>query len=174
MSTLHPDGVISVENDTKKKPETDLFYIKTKAEVDVVDQMTRKYSIKAASRRWPVHFFYNVIDFAIINSWVLYQEICRSRISRREYMQCVAEELCGISPNNQSDELVEMELEPQTKMRRTSSTSKCRNRMTLICHKYKEAICGKYSTKVCQITERSIYIYIYIYIKLQKPQKRFY
>ena len=50
---LHPDVGISSENNTKKKPETVLFYNKTKAGVDVVDQMTRKYSVKAASQRWP-------------------------------------------------------------------------------------------------------------------------
>ena len=111
--------------------------------------MTTKYSVKAASRRWPVHVFSNVFNLVIINNWVLYQEICRSRISRREYMQSVAEELCGISPNNQSDELVEMELEPPTKMRRTCSTSKCRNRTTLICCKCEEAICQQCSIKVC-------------------------
>jgi len=101
LTTLHPDVEVSSENNTKKKPETVLFHNKTKAGVDVVDQMSRKYSVKAASRRWPVHVFYNVIHLAIINSWVLYKETCRSRISRREHMQRVAEELCGTSPNNQ-------------------------------------------------------------------------
>jgi len=56
LSTLHPDPEISSENNTKKKPETVLFYIKTKAGVDVVGQMGRKYFVKAASRRWPVCF----------------------------------------------------------------------------------------------------------------------
>ena len=49
QSTFHPDVRISSENNTKKKPETFLFYNKTKAGEDVVDQMTRKYSVKAAS-----------------------------------------------------------------------------------------------------------------------------
>jgi len=35
-------------------------YIKTKVVVDALDQMSRKYSIKASSRRWPTHIFYNV------------------------------------------------------------------------------------------------------------------
>ena len=68
LNTLHSDAAVSSENNPKKKPETVLFYNKTKAGVDVVDQMTRKYSVKAACRRWPVHVFYNVIDLAIINS----------------------------------------------------------------------------------------------------------
>jgi len=70
-----------------------------------------------AEVRWPVAhmLFYSVTDLAIINSWVLYKETSRSKSSRREYMQRVAEELCGTSRNNQSDELAEREQEPPTK-----------------------------------------------------------
>ena len=68
LSTFHPGVAVSSENNPKKKPETVLFCNKTKAGVDVVDQITRKYSVKVASRRWPVHVFYNEIDLAIINS----------------------------------------------------------------------------------------------------------
>ena len=37
MSTLHPDVEISSHNNPKKKPETVLFYNKTKAVVNVID-----------------------------------------------------------------------------------------------------------------------------------------
>ena len=57
LSTLHVDVGISSKYNAKKKPKTVLFYNKTKAGVDVIDQMTKKYSIKAASQRWPVHVF---------------------------------------------------------------------------------------------------------------------
>ena len=82
----------------RKKPETILFYNKTKAGVDVIDQMTRKYSVKPASRRWPIHVFYNVIDLALINSWILFRDICKSNISRRKFIQRVVEELTGSTP----------------------------------------------------------------------------
>ena len=52
MSTLHPDVEISSGSSPKKNPETVLFYNKTKAGVDIIDQMARNYSIKAASRRF--------------------------------------------------------------------------------------------------------------------------
>jgi len=48
LSTLYPDVEVSSENDSKKKPEIVLFDNKNKAGVDVVDQMAKKYSIKAA------------------------------------------------------------------------------------------------------------------------------
>lgn len=51
LSTLHQ----SVEYEgIKKKPTTIIDYNKTKFGVDVVDQMTRLYTCKLASRRWPL------------------------------------------------------------------------------------------------------------------------
>ena len=52
----------------KKKPDLVLYYNKTKVVVDLYDQMTRLCLVKAASRRWPVHLFYNVVEMALINS----------------------------------------------------------------------------------------------------------
>ena len=59
MRTLHPDVKITMDNNLKKKTEPVLFDSKTKAGVDVIDQMARKSSLSAASRRWAIHLFYN-------------------------------------------------------------------------------------------------------------------
>ena len=59
MRTLHPDVKITLDNNLKKKTEPVLFNYKTKAGVDVIDQMARKSSLSAASRRWPIYLFYN-------------------------------------------------------------------------------------------------------------------
>ena len=91
MSTLHPS--ITIGDDGKKKPETVQFYNNTKYGVDVLDQMAREYTVKAASRRWPVHVFYNVLDLAAINAWILYKEATLTKISRRAFLLQLAEEL---------------------------------------------------------------------------------
>ena len=149
LSTLHPDAAVSSENNPKKKPETVLFYNKAKAGVDVVDQMTRKYYVKAASQQWPIHVFYNVIDLAIINSWILYKETCKSKISHQVYMQRITEDLCGSPPNNKTNKIDESKWEPPRKKQKTCSTTKCHNRTMMICCTCKQAICGKCSTNVC-------------------------
>ena len=98
MSTLHPDVEIPSHNNPKIKSETVLFYNKTKVGVDIIDQMARKHSVKVASKRWPIHIFYSVIDLALINSWIFFQDICKSGISYRKFIQQVVEELTGITP----------------------------------------------------------------------------
>ena len=76
-----------------KKPKAIFFYNETKVGVDVLDQMSRCYSVKAGSRNWPIHMFYNIIDMALINSWIIYNHVCNSSISRRMFIQRVSEEL---------------------------------------------------------------------------------
>ena len=56
--------------------------------------------MKAACRRWPIHVFYNVIGLALINSWILFRDICKSGVSRRKFAQRVVEELTGTTPGD--------------------------------------------------------------------------
>ena len=105
MSTLYPDAEIPSHNNPEKKLDTVLFYNKTKAGVDVIDQMARKYSVKAVSRRWLIHVFYNVIDLALINSWILFQDICKSGISHQKFIQQMVEELTGTTPGENTGKI---------------------------------------------------------------------
>lgn len=93
LSTLHADVTFSTHY--KKKPCTVEYYNKNKCGVDVVDAMARLYSVRASSRRWPVQVFYNILDLAAINAWVLYKECNVSKISRREFILKLSEELAA-------------------------------------------------------------------------------
>ena len=57
LSSLHRNVAIPLENNPKKKSKTVLFYNETKVRVNVLDQMSRCYSAKAGSIRWPIHIF---------------------------------------------------------------------------------------------------------------------
>ncbi len=77
----------------KKKSDIVLTYNKTKVGVDAVDSMTKHYSWKAPTRRWPVAVFYNIIDMSIINSCVLFRKVNRLKISRRDFIIQLIEEI---------------------------------------------------------------------------------
>ena len=89
LSTKHTG--VRIEDNYKRVPETIAFNNKTKYDVDVVDQMTRKYSVKARSFRRPVQVFFNILDLVAINAWILYKEYTRSNISRKKFIFCLAE-----------------------------------------------------------------------------------
>ena len=91
LSTMR--STVYIGDDRKSKPETVNFYNSIKFGVDVVDQMARKYIVNAASRRWPVQFFYNILNLAAINAHILYKLITGSKISRRRYLLRLSKEL---------------------------------------------------------------------------------
>ena len=55
--------------------------------------MTRHYTVKASTGRWPVAVFYNILDLACINANVLYKKKTEDAISRRNFMFQLATEL---------------------------------------------------------------------------------
>ena len=127
-------------------------------EMDLYDQMTRLYSVKAACERWPVHVFCNVVDMALINSWFLYKQVCQSSISRRKFIQRVTEELTGsastVSRKRRAEEVCNLNdanASSTVKRRLTCSISKCRNRTTDMCQECNKSMCGRCATKKCKL-----------------------
>ena len=82
-----------VDTTTKKKPEAVTFYNKTKCSVDIADQITRHYTVKASTGRWLVAVFYNILDLACINAYVLYKKKTGDAILTRNFMFQLATEL---------------------------------------------------------------------------------
>lgn len=156
MSTLHPS--ISIAETEKKVPEPVQFYNSTKYGVDVVDQMARQYSTRSGTRRWPVHVFQNILDLSVINSWVCYKEITKSKMSRRNFILKLVDELRTnytrrkrqhheVSSNESEDD------EPVERLgkRRQCYMKNCGNKTPQLCKKCKKPSCGKHS-KVAKIT----------------------
>ena len=80
-------------NEKKKKPISVLSYNSQKVGVDSVDQMTRQYNVRAPTRRWPVSVFYNILNLAAINSWILYYKVNNNSISRSKFILKLVEEI---------------------------------------------------------------------------------
>ena len=81
-----------VNTKTKNKPETVTFYSKAKCGVDITDQMTRQYMVKAGIWRWLVAVFYNALSLAFINAFVLYKKKAGDATSKRNFMFQLATE----------------------------------------------------------------------------------
>lgn len=70
LSTTHHEN--SISNAPHKKPKMILDYNATKGGVDTTDKLASTYTCKRGTRRWPVALFYNILDLAAINAYVLY------------------------------------------------------------------------------------------------------
>ncbi|CAF1049694.1 unnamed protein product [Rotaria sordida] len=70
LSSLHHDQTIVDEK--KKKPEIILYYNNTKGGVDRMDQMVQTYSCKRKTKRWPMTFFFNIIDVGALAACIVW------------------------------------------------------------------------------------------------------
>lgn len=93
MSTLHDDNAIGESG----KPEMIEFYNQTKGGVDVMDQMLGEYTCQRSSKRWPLSFFFNIIDLTALAAYIIFYENnanippCGSR--RKRFLRQLAKEL---------------------------------------------------------------------------------
>jgi hypothetical protein len=91
LSTLHRG--VSCEEDSKRKPSSIMYYNKNKCGVDMLDSMCRQLSTKAGSRCWPLAVFFNILDIAGVNAWIIFRKATGSRISRHRFLLSVSQEL---------------------------------------------------------------------------------
>lgn len=146
LSSLHP--TVAIGSNSKKKPETIEYYNNTKYGVDVLDAMAKKYTVKAGSRRWPIQVFYNCLDLAAINSWILYRAVTGKSIARRKFMELLAQELrdnyfaSRDTSDNSADKAVNFN-QMVTRKRRQCQVSKCKgNKTNEQCSVCQRAVCG--------------------------------
>ena len=157
LSTLHRTVFVPEANNPKQKPDTVLHYNKSKIGVDMLDKMVRQYSVKAASRRWPIHVFSNILDISLLNAWVIYRGVTSESISRREFIQKVVESLiekCSNEIKRTNNALAAGagadDVLPKKKERLTCVTKLCkRNRTQNKCRKCNQPLCGKCAVSVC-------------------------
>lgn len=148
LSSKHKS--IKIEKSDKRIPETIKFYNSTKFGVDMTDQMARKYSVKSKSRRWPLQIFFNILDLAGINSWVLYKEATGEKISRQQFLFQLAEELAEDFQDAQQKEQEDIQETSTNSSSVSCVRKKCqirfckkKNKTTKICFECKKYVCGK-------------------------------
>lgn len=73
VSTMHDGASI---NEVSKKPEIILTYNATKGSVDTFDQMCQNMNCSRKTMRWPLCYFYNMVNIGSINAYVIYLHNC--------------------------------------------------------------------------------------------------
>lgn len=85
----------------KKKPEIIEHYNRTKGGVDVMDKMAGAFSVKRKTLRWPVAFFYNIIDVAAVAAFLIYKTnnpaFGKKSDARRTFLKGLGKELAMAS-----------------------------------------------------------------------------
>lgn len=76
LSTMHTKfTVLDTYNgrpNIKKRPEVVEFYNSTMGAVDTDDQMVRRCSCRRATLRWPLSWFFSIIDICALNAFIIH------------------------------------------------------------------------------------------------------
>lgn len=149
LSTMHA-GAVS-QPDGKRKPESVLYYNQNKCGVDMLDSMCRQMSTKAGCRRWPLAVFYNILDMAGVNAWIIFKKATGSRISRRKFLHKLSEELidAAISENAPQPYLFSEEGKLLKRVQCQVKLKCKRNSTSTVCMDCKRPVCGMCLANVC-------------------------
>lgn len=94
LSTTHEVGTIREESG---KPEIIHFYNETKGAVDSFDEMSSNMSTSRKTQRWPLCFFFGMLNSTLVNAFVIYTHRLiqenKKPVTRREFAKLVSEEL---------------------------------------------------------------------------------
>ena len=154
LSTLHKGA--ACQTDGKKKPESVLYYNENKCGVDMMDSMCRQMSTKAGCRRWPLAVFWNILDIAGINAWILFRKTTNSAIPRRQFLRQMSAELraTSTSPENMPTPTSTSWSSRTTQLgKRVNCQVKAtckRNRTTTLCDSCKRPVCGQCLANICK------------------------
>lgn len=143
LGTMHHEIIIS--STSNRKPKTVLFYNTTNYGVYVVESMSRKYTVKVASRRWSIHRFYILSDLATINAWVIHKIINDSKIERNDFLLQLGEEL-GSHYTNNRNKAIPMEIPEKQKQR-----YKVSGQVERLKKEFKKIVSNKWTGKECYL-----------------------
>uniref|UniRef100_A0A669EQF1 PiggyBac transposable element-derived protein domain-containing protein n=1 Tax=Oreochromis niloticus TaxID=8128 RepID=A0A669EQF1_ORENI len=146
LSSMHQD--VTIGDGRKRKPNTITDYNHMKCGVDVLDQMARMYSVRSATRRWPVAVFYNMLDLAAVNAYILYKACTGWTGKRRLFLRLLAQQLrCRFM---QHKEILAQRQAAAAAVPGTVKTTQCqvqescnRNRSRFTCATCKKFTCAK-------------------------------
>ena len=134
-----------------------LDYNEKKAGVDTLHQLVRAYSCKRRTRRWPMCLFYNIIDIAAYNTFVIFRNLhpeWNAKIAhrRRLFLIHLARSLLNLqAPTNRAQaNIPEQPREVLASRRRCFLCGYQKDRKTrVICHHCRKPVCTDHSTAVC-------------------------
>lgn len=70
------DNIVTTATN-EQKPEIVLYYNETKGGVDTADEMCGNYSISRICPRWPLRYFFLILETSGINAYIIYN--CNNR-----------------------------------------------------------------------------------------------
>ena len=149
LSSMHNVERVK-EKDPKRRPEATLFYNETKGGVDTADEILRGYSTKAASSRWPLAAFFNLLDIVCLDAYVICKDVGIENVSRRCFLLQLGEALCDAECKRQKPSILRVSAavgdhsgDAELPEKKRTSCRGCQRKKTRVRHENcKVYVCG--------------------------------
>ena len=92
-----------------------------------------------------MHSFHHTLDLNAINAWILYKELTKENISRRDFTRKLAQELAEPSVQNQNNIPAQRSLTESDRHQKKfcqAKVSSMKNRLVGVCTKSNKTVCG--------------------------------
>ena len=109
LSSIHMSGEVS--ETLSAKPKIMNYCNKTKGGVDTIDKMLSEYIVKRRTLRWPLAFFYNMIEVTGLACYIIYREHnprFKAIDQQRKFLKELANMLCMPSIETRSNSRILM------------------------------------------------------------------
>jgi hypothetical protein len=157
ISSAHDS--VEISND-RGKPQIIIDYNHSKCGVDSLDQLVRKYSCKRKTLRWPMALFFNMVDIASYNAFVIFGFMNpgwnRNKLHRRRiFLIQLAQELAGVmdaDPSTRVTQKGEGSIESRSTTRRRCKMCNWQKdkKSVLRCETCADAMCKEHSVTLCR------------------------
>lgn len=111
LSSMHMLPV--VDETPKAKPEIINYYNHTKGGVDTMDKLLTEYTVKRRTNRWPLAFFYNMIDVSALAAKIIFVEnnvVYNVSGQRRLFLKKLAKQLCNAAIDSRISDAHQMKI----------------------------------------------------------------
>lgn len=95
LSTMHTGS--EIESTEARKPSIVTYYNSTKGGTDTMDAMITRFTCKRKTYRWPLAFFFNMVDIGALAAYVVYKAnnpLSNEGEPRRTFIKNLATQLC--------------------------------------------------------------------------------
>ena len=115
----------------------------------MLDSMCRQISAKSGCRRWPLAVFFNILDLAGVNAWILFKEKTHSRISRRNFLHQLSAELRKDVDDEASPTRPDPAVVLESRVTYQIHVNCQNNRTVNLCRQCARPVCGKCQAAMC-------------------------
>ncbi|XP_067254946.1 wu:fc11c11 [Chanodichthys erythropterus] len=140
-------------------PAAVLDYNKHMGGVDLSDALIGYYTVLHKTRKWYRSFFYHFVDIAVVNAFILHQQMAKMKnqkpLTQKAFREALVRELAGTGPENTAKRVKTRDPHLPKYISGDSTIGRLRCR---VCHRKTPLVCVTCDVPLCLVSNRNCFI----------------